>query len=75
MLYVREFNFENSIMFTRLISLLLPCLNYCICPALFILIPLHFALMYIHTRTFWNVSMTAFCGLYLFIHVLYLFVC
>jgi len=69
MLYVREFSFENDIMFTRLISLLLPSLNYCICPAFVLSIPLQFALMYIHTRTFWDVSMMAFCVLYLFIHV------
>lgn len=55
MLYVREFSFENYIMFTQLISLLLPCLKYCICPTCFTTVPLHFALMYIHTRTYWNV--------------------
>ena len=84
MLYVREFSFEkknnnNYMMFTRLISLLLPCLKYCTCPAFFSL-HLHFALMYIHTRTYWDVfsrsiSMTVFCALSLFIHLLGYFVC
>lgn len=39
MLYVREFSFENYIMFTQLISLLLPCLKYCICPTFFLHTP------------------------------------
>lgn len=54
MLYVREFSFENYIMFTQLISLLLPCLKYCICSTFFIPPP-SFVLMFIHTRTYWNV--------------------
>lgn len=49
MLHVREFGF------LKLIYLLLPCLKYCICPAFFISITLHFPLMYIDTRTYWNV--------------------
>lgn len=74
MLYVREFSFENYIMFTQLISLLLPCLKYCICPTFFISIPLHFALMYIHTRTYWNVFLK---HLYIYLSICFvcLFVC
>lgn len=70
MLHVREYwHFKY---------LLLPCLKYCICPALFMSMILHFALLYIHTRTYWNAwqkHLIAFCGLFLFIHLHCFFVC
>lgn len=46
---------SGSSVFLKLIYLLLPCLKYCICPTFFISITLHFPLMYIDTRTYWNV--------------------
>lgn len=72
MLHVREFSFE------KLIYLLLPCLKYCICPTFFISITLHFDLMYIHTRTYWNVFMKHLHDSvlwFIFIYPFALFVC
>lgn len=67
-------------MFSQLISLLSPCLKYCICPTFFISVPLHLTPMYIHTRTYWNVSFEAspwqcFVLILLFVRLLCLFVC
>lgn len=82
MLYVREFSFENYIMFALNWYLYCcPVLSTVNVPLSFISIPLYFALMYIHTRAYWSVFLKHLqdsvfvVSIYLSICFVCLFVC